>query len=832
MSVQQAIELALPVRGMTCAGCVSRVEKALAAVKGVVSVDVNLTTESARISVSRDDANIWASLVQAVSEAGYVVPIARRVGEIQGIVCASCVQRVERELLKLTGLLSANVNVATGGVVVESIEGLVTEKDMVAAAARAGDYTVHFEDGGESLRPGSTESRLERQERELQQLGLRLLVAAILSTIVFVGSMPGLFPFITLVPTGTRHFALLVLTLPVMFWAGARFFGGALTAARHRTSDMNTLVAVGTGAAFVFSLAVTLAPGLLSSPGRSLHVYYDTSAMIITLVLFGRYLEGRSKGRASRAITRLAQLAPRTAFIIRDGIDIEIPVTEVRPGDLVIVKPGGKVPVDGTITDGTTTVDESMITGESMPVDKKPGDEVVGATLNHTGSFEFRATRTGSDTVLAQIIRLVEEAQGSKAPIQRLADRVASIFVPVVIGIAVLTFALWFFLGPEPALVTALLNFVAVLVISCPCAMGLATPTAIMVATGRGAEIGILIKGGEPLETTHRISTIVLDKTGTLTRGKLSVVGFEATAGTDSDELLRVAASAESRSEHPIARALVAFAESRGIRFPRPDSVEAVPGRGLLARVEGHEVRIGTSQYLMSEGAWSDTLERLAPGGITSHREQAATQVFVAAGDVEGVIGVADTIRTDAAATVASLREMGIRVVLLTGDRRAVANAVGRELAVDEIIAEVMPGDKAARIAQLQERGEVVAMVGDGINDAPALAQADVGIAIGTGTDIAVEAADIVLMRDDLGDVVRAIRLSQQTVRTIRQNLFWAFFYNTVGIPLAAGALYPAFGILLRPVYAAAAMAFSSVSVITNSLRLRWSRIDSRAQSR
>jgi len=843
MGERRTIELTLPVRGMTCAGCVARVEKALAAVPGVVSADVNLTTESARVVISADDARspgedsrdraIWSALVVAIAEAGYSVPTERRTAEVLGIFCAGCVQRIETQLLALPGVISASVNVATGGLILESIEGVVSDADIADAASRAGDYTVSFEDAGSDGR-SSTESRLERQEQELVELKRRLIIAAVLSVLIFIGSMPGLFPFVTSVPTGWRNIALMLMTLPVMFWAGARFFGGAVAALRHRTSDMNTLVAVGTGAAFVFSLVVTLAPGRISSTGYGLHVYYDTSAMIITLVLLGRYLEARSKGRTSRAITRLAQLAPRTAIVVRDGSELEIPVADVRPGDIIIVKPGGKIPVDGVITDGATTIDESMITGESVPVDKKPGDEVVGATVNSTGAFEFRATRTGGDTVLAQIIHLVEEAQGSKAPIQRLADRVASIFVPVVIGIAVLTFALWFFLGPQPALTTALLNFVAVLVISCPCAMGLATPTAIMVGTGRGAEMGILIKGGEPLETTHRISTIVLDKTGTLTRGELSVIGIRTAAGTDGTALLRAAASAESRSEHPIARAVVAHAESIGIDVPRPESVEAVPGRGLRARVDGRNVLIGTREFLAAEDVSLDALEQLASRTATGDSELAASQVFVATApgsdpsdeSLAGIIEVADTVRSDAAGTVAALQRMGIRVVLLSGDRRAVAEAVGSELAVDEVIAEVLPADKAEEIARLQGLGEVVAMVGDGINDAPALAQADVGIAIGTGTDIAVDAADIALMRDDLSDIVRAIRLSQQTIRTIRQNLFWAFFYNAVGIPLAAGALFPMFNILLRPVYAAAAMAFSSISVVTNSLRLRGARID------
>ncbi len=838
--------LTIPVGGMTCAGCVARVERAIAAVHGVARAQVNLATEAARVELSdtattrdvaTEDGPIAAHIVEAVAQAGYTVPVQSRRGEVEGIFCAGCVQKIERELLGLPGAVSASVNVATGGLLFESVQGTVADEDIVAATGRAGDYTVALRNGATpDDASGAAESRLERQERELRELQRRLVVAAVLSVIVFVGSMPRLFPFVLLVPERVRFVSLLALTVPVMFWAGARFYRGALVAARHGTSDMNTLVAVGTGAAFAYSLVATVAPGIFSSAGQSVHVYYDTSAMIVTLVLFGRYLEARSKGRASRAITRLAQLAPRTAIVLRDGRETEIPVADVSPGDVLVVKPGAAVPVDGVITNGTTAVDESMISGESLPVDKRKGDEVIGATVNRTGAFEFRATRTGGDTVLSQITRLVEQAQGSKAPIQRVADRVAGVFVPVVIGVAALTFALWFFLGPEPSLVTALLNFVAVLVISCPCAMGLATPTAIMVGTGRGAEMGILIKGGEPLETTHRVTTVVLDKTGTLTTGALSVTGVRTAGTSDERELLRIAAAAESRSEHPVARAIVAHAETLGLAVERPESVEAVPGRGILATVGGARVLAGTREHLEEQGVWNDALGSLGEADSVDDSGRAASRVYVAvdgAGNgagratLAGMLTVADTVRPDAAAAVSGLRSLGLSVVMLTGDRREVAQQVASKLGVDDVIAEVMPGDKAAEVARLQERGEIVAMVGDGINDAPALAQADVGIAIGTGTDVAVEAADIALMRDDLGDIERAIRLSRRTMRTIRQNLFWAFFYNTVGIPLAAGALYPAFGLLLRPVYAAAAMAFSSVSVVTNSLRLRRARIES-----
>jgi len=749
--------------------------------------------------------------------------------EVEGIHCASCVKRIETKLLEMPGVVSASVNIATGIITAETDGSELTIDDVAAAAARAGDYKVHAI-GGDAAFPGTpatggavsgtadpgVDTRAARRDREASASTRRLVVAVGLTVVIFIGSMPGLFPFVLGVPTFTRHIALLLLTIPVMFWAGAGFFRGFWSAARHGTADMNTLVAVGTAAAFVYSAGATFSPDVLAAGGETAHVYYDTSAMIVTLILLGRYLEARAKGRASRAIERMADLAPRTARVIADGVEREMPAADVAPGDVLLVRPGEKIPVDGVVKSGSSTVDESMITGESLPVEKGEGDEVAGATVNMVGSFEMRAVRTGDKTVLAQIARMVAQAQGSKAPIQRLADRVAGVFVPVVVVLAIATFIVWKVAGPEPATTHAILRFVAVLIVACPCAMGLATPTAIMVGTGRGAEMGILVKGGEVLELAHRLTTVVLDKTGTLTRGRMAVTNVLPAPGAGSHELLRAAASVERGSEHPIARAIVERARSEGIKLQRVERFEATPGKGVAALVDGQEVFLGAP----------DTTSELERSMESEIEARGHTPVIVRRGNrVLGAIGVADTLRDESREAVADLRRMGVRVVVLTGDRRHIAEAIGRELGADEVVAEVLPDEKADHIRDIQRDGSIVAMVGDGINDAPALAAADVGIAIGTGTDVAMEASDITLMRADIRGVADAIRLSRRTMRTIRQNLFWAFFYNSVGIPIAAGVLYPAFGVLLRPTFAAAAMAFSSVSVVTNSLRLRRARV-------
>jgi Cu+-exporting ATPase len=614
---------------------------------------------------------------------------------------------------------------------------------------------------------------------------------------------------------------LLLLATPVQFWAGWSFYRQAWAAARHFTTNMNTLVALGTSAAYLYSAFVVLFPAAVLALGLQPQLYFETAVIIVALILLGRWLEARAKGQTSAAIKKLMGLQAKTARVIRDGQEQDIPVEQVRVDDLVRVRPGEKVPVDGFVVEGASAVDESMLTGESLPVEKRPGNEVIGATLNRTGSFVFRATRVGRDTALAQIVKLVEEAQGSKAPIQRLADVVSSYFVPAVIGVAVLTALAWYAFGPEPKFTMALQTFIAVLIIACPCAMGLATPTAIMVGTGKGAEHGVLIRGGEALESTHRIATIILDKTGTLTRGHPTVTAVVPSAELPpSLDLIRLAAAAEQGSEHPLGEAVVARARELALDLPRVETFEAIAGHGIRATVEGHELLLGSARLMQERG--------IELNGLGERAEALAlrgeTPMFVATdGQAAGLIAVADTLKPEAAEVVAQLQALGLEVWMLTGDNRDTAAAIATEsgIAADRVLAEVLPGDKAAQVRALQEQGRRVAMVGDGINDAPALAQADLGIAIGTGTDVAMAASDITLVGGDLRGIVTAIALSRRTISTIRQNLFWAFIYNVVLIPVAAGVLYPFFGVLLNPVLAAAAMAMSSVSVVTNSLRLR-----------
>jgi len=663
----------------------------------------------------------------------------------------------------------------------------------------------------------------EREARavDIRTLTRKFMVSLVLSATIFLGSMG---TFLSWIPSGLHNpYVLLILATPVQFWVGWQFYQGFWAPLKHKTADMNTLIAIGTSAAYLYSVAVTFMPGVFTRLGMGTHVYYDTAVIIITLIILGRLLEARARGQTSDAIRKLMGLRAKTARVLRHGKEEDIPVEAVEIGDQVLVRPGEKVPVDGTMVDGYSTLDESMLTGESIPVDKMAGDEVFGATLNKTGSFTFRATRVGKETMLAQIIRLVEEAQGSKAPIQRLADYVASIFVPAVLGIALLTFMVWALLGPPPALTFALLNLVAVLIIACPCALGLATPTAIMVGTGKGAEHGVLFKNAASLETMHKLHAIILDKTGTLTQGKPAVTDVIAHDGFEEDQLLRLAASAERGSEHPLGEAIVEAARSHTVSLEDASDFAAVPGHGIRAKVEQQDVLIGNHKLMQDEGVpfgkLDEMAERLAAAG--------KTPMFVAInGRGAGIIAVADTLKPDAKAAIEALHGLGIDVMMLTGDNRRTAAAIGQQLGIDHVLAEVLPQAKAQQVKQLQAEGKRVAMVGDGINDAPALAQADVGIAIGTGTDVAMEAADITLITGDVYGVVTAMQLSRRTMRTIKQNLFWAFIYNTLGIPVAAGVLYPFIGVLLNPVFAAAAMAMSSVSVVSNSLRLRRFRPD------
>ena len=731
---------------------------------------------------------------------------------VGGMTCAACVRRVELALKAIDGVKDASVNLSTARATV------IHEPDWGGVEVLRG---VVSDTGYEFLGVlgESPEDPVEvAQKKELKELKIKFSVGVVLSLVVFTGSMQNWFPYLRSIPRQVMLFCLFVLTTPVVFWVGSRFYIGAIKAAKQKTTDMNTLVAVGAFSAYFYSALVTFLPQLFVGAGIVPHVYFDGAAMIITLILLGRLLEAKAKGKTSMAIKRLMGLKPKTARVMREGKEIDIPIEAVIKGDLILVRPGEKIPTDGVIVSGSSSIDESMLTGESIPVAKEAGSNVFTATLNKSGSFTFRATRVGAETALAQIIRLVEEAQGSKAPIQRVADKVASIFVPVVFGVAMLTFLIWYFFVPEPIFSRALLNFVSVLIIACPCAMGLATPTAVMVGTGLGAENGILIKGGESLERAYKLTTIVFDKTGTLTRGEPEVTDILTEGDTEQHDVLKMAVSIEAVSEHPLAQAIIEKGRQEQLDPDRVHDFEAISGLGARAVVNGKKCLLGNLRLMEKEAVamngFNHKAQRLA--------SEAKTCVFVAqAGRVVGLIALSDMPKASAPAAVSSLKGMGLKVAMITGDNEKTARAVADAVGIDQILADVLPGDKAEEIRRLQARGQIVAMVGDGINDAPALTTADIGIAIGAGTDVAMEASDVTLIRDDLRSVPAAIRLSFQTMRVIKQNLFWAFFYNSLGIPIAAGVLYPFFGILLNPVFAAAAMAMSSVSVVSNSLRLR-----------
>ncbi len=804
------------ITGMTCTTCAATIEKGLAETSGVEQARVNFASEKASIDYDPSKVSL-AKIKNTISQLGYGAATRKSVFPVGGMTCASCVARVEQALSSVPGVISANVNLASEKATVEYIEG--TELAELRQAVKEAGYELGSE--AETLEDVTTAT-----QRELRALRKRLILAAALAIPIFALSM--------LVPDFVgKPYLLWALATPVQFWAGWRFYRGTWGALRHRTADMNTLIAVGTSAAYLYSMVAVLFPALFVTGGLKPHLYFDTSAMIITLILLGRFLEARARGQTSEAIKKLIGMQPKTALVIRDGKEREISVEDVQVGDIILVRPGERVPVDGIIRQGYSSIDESMITGESIPVEKKVGDEVIGATINKTGSFQFEATKVGKDTTLAQIIRLVEEAQGSKAPIQRLADIIASYFVPIVIGIAIITFIIWYFVGPAPALTFALLNFVAVLIIACPCALGLATPTAIMVGTGKGAEHGILIRSAEALERSHQTRTVLLDKTGTLTRGEPKVTNVIAAPASSQEEVLRLAASAERGSEHPLAEAIVRAASEKKLELSPVSDFNAIPGHGVEASVEGKKLLLGNLRLIKNRGLSLNGLEEEA----NRLWGKGKTVMFLGLdSEVMGIIALADTLKPNAKEALEELHKMGIETVMLTGDNQRTAEAIAREVGIDRVLAEVLPEHKAQEVKKLQEEGKVVAMVGDGINDAPALAQADIGIAIGTGTDVAMETGDITLIRGDLTGIVTAISLSKRTMRTIKQNLFWAFAYNTALIPVAAGVLFLAFGqtgvpsglhfILgdygfLNPILAAAAMAASSITVVLNSLRLR-----------
>ena len=839
------VRVTIPVTGMTCAACSARVQRALEKTPGVGEASVNLMLANAVVTYDASVVSV-ERLVERIRETGYGAELPR--ADRTAFEEQAAQDRAQEEEFRSLRLKAAASLVA-------AVVGMVLSMPVMSALSRAahgtaGDAGVAGAAGAAGLAGAAGHAGAGGVAGAAGAAGHAMGGDPFMrwSMEVIDPWLSRVFPWLYAIDHRVLLGVLLVLTVGVMAWAGRHFYTRAWSAFRHRSADMNTLVAVGTGAAFVYSVAATFFPGFFLSRGLAPDVYYEAVLFIIALILVGNTFEARAKYQTSQALRSLAELQPKTARVERDGVERELPIEDVVPGDVILVRPGERIPVDGVVVSGASAVDESMLTGESLPVEKTVGDPVIGGTINRTGAFRYRATTLGADSVLSRIVELMRDAQASRAPIQRLADRVTGIFVPVVMSIAVATFVVWYVAVDEAPLIPAFAAAVAVLIIACPCAMGLAVPTAVMVATGKGAQLGVLIKGGEALQRARGVNVVVLDKTGTVTEGRPAVtdvvlapavvesvtaaggdgagVAQAMAASADSPspeaELLRLAASLEASSEHPLADAIVRSARERGLELGAVESFAATPGRGVTGVVDGRAVAIGNDKlmadYAVSVAPLEEAAARLA--------EQGKTPMYVAVdGALAGVIAVADPIKAMSREAIARLRRLGLEVVMLTGDNRRTAEAVAREAGVDRVVAEVLPEGKVAEIRRLQAEGKVVAMVGDGINDAPALAQADVGIAIGTGTDIAMQAGDITLMRGDLRGVASAIALSRRTMRTMKQNLFWAFIYNVLGIPIAAGALYPAFGLQLSPILASAAMAFSSVSVVTNSLRLRTARI-------
>jgi len=790
------------------------IKKTLENQPGVEKVVINYTEG---INVIQFDSNVTkvVDLVNAIKKSGYHVGGAQKRIGIDGIHCATCVQSIENELETTTGVLNANVNIGTQEATIEYLPEQTSLPQLNAV----------IESWGYKTRVATSDQPADQQEaahdKEYRSLMRKFWLAAIIAIPVLLTAYPQFIPIIrdwSMETLRATWFGAAILTLPVLIYSGGHFFTGAWAALKHRAANMNTLIALGTGAAWLYSTVAITIPGIF--PEGTSEPFYDVVAVVIALVVLGQALEIRAKGRTSEAIKKLMGLQAKTARVIRNGQELDISVEEVLVADVIQVRPGEKIPVDGIILEGSSAVDESMLTGESLPVSKKTGDEVIGATLNKTGAFKFRATKVGKDTALAQIVKMVQDAQNSKAPIARLADTISGYFVPVVMILAVVTFVIWFDFGPVPQLVYGLVTAVSVLIIACPCALGLATPMSLMVGIGKGAENGILIRSGEALQTAQTIKTVILDKTGTITKGKpeLTDLVVAVHSSVTSEELLRLSASVESVSEHPLAEAIVEGAKAKGLQLGRPEAFEAIPGHGVIATVDGRQMALGNLKMMerltVDLGDLEPKSEALANDG--------KTPMFVAVdGNAAGIIAVADTVKEDSKEAIAELHKMGIEVVMITGDNRRTAEAIARQVGVDRVLAEVLPEDKAHNVHLLQAEGKKVAMVGDGINDAPALAQADVGLAIGTGTDVAIEASDITLIKGSLKGVVTAIEVSRATMRNIKQNLVGAFIYNTLGVPIAMGVLFPFFGVLLSPLLAGAAMAFSSVTVVTNANRLR-----------
>ena len=822
--------LTVPVRGMTCAACVSTVENALRSVPGVVDASVNLATEEASVQAGAEK-GLAAAMAKELEEAGYGLGTEEISLSIEGMTCAACVGHVESALRGAAGVTEASVNLATDKAAISVASGLGTVEELVRSVEEAGYGARLFEGAAQSA------TAEEIRDRELRQLRQKLIFAGGMGVLLFLGCFEG-FPWVPGLMESNYYLLLLwAAATPVQFWAGLGFYRSGFGAVRHGRANMHTLIALGTTTAYLFSGLLVLlriaGSDALTVPGSDRAVYFDTAAIIIALVLLGRYLEARSRRQTSAAIRGLMNLRPDRARVIRNGNEIGVPVDDVEVGDMVLVRPGERVPVDGVVTEGYSSVDEAMITGESVPAEKGLGARVFGATMNQTGFLKIEATGVGADTVLSRIIAMVEEAQGSKAPIQRLADVVASYFVPVILVLAGAALLIWLVFGPSPSLVYGLLAFVAVVIIACPCALGLATPTAVMVGVGKGAEEGILVRNAEVLERANQVDTVVMDKTGTLTVGRPSVTDLVALEGTE-EELLSVAATVEVGSEHPLAEAVVRHGREKGVEFAGVRGFQARPGLGVEALMGNEKLLLGNQEFLSIEGLAVSELETRA----TALAAEGKTIMYVARGDrVLGLLAASDTLKPEAKAVVAHMRQRGLEVIILTGDREETARAVAGSLGIDTVTAGVLPDQKALHVKALQEEGKYVAMVGDGINDAPALAQADVSIAMGSGADTAMETSGVVLMGSGLESLTAVFELSKRTLRAIKQNLFWAFFYNAALVPVAMGVLYPVFqqtgGVpeglefffgevgLLNPVLAALAMAFSSVSVVSNSLRLR-----------